>query len=407
MVTKHGKEIVLIDFGRSRRLPDGADSVEFSMTDADYSHDETIERMYSYSTIGYAAPECYADAAEGTAFPFSQQFIHGRMSIESDIFSFGASFWECLNIFDLVTRNNEFSRDPHEFYRRYFLSDDAYSDRDLSLTSRHYHQKIEDIIRKCTKKRETGCEQPSDKRYYHSYSELKKDIADAENSVPTIVRAENVRVRSAFSLVGKSLSVFTTILIIILIFRLSGFRIAEKKWDELTANYQSTQFSRLESIASDLVKTVPDSGFDDVYRRISSFTYSDGDIDEQEAALLVSLLEKRRNRISGQYIDEIMQYANTRKFREISVEIMKLDVSADSTGYDFAAAIYNTEVKKEKYDEAYRLLAEKYNDVQFRNAAVKLKNILDNDAAVAVISEKTGIAKDEITALFEMTGDYS
>lgn len=407
MVTKHGKELVLIDFGRSVRLPSGENYFSCRMESADYSSDETIDRMYSYSTIGYAAPECFAGATEESAFPFRQSCLNGKMSIESDIFSFGASFWECLNIFDLVTKGRGFSKDSHEFYRKYFLNDDAYTSRDLSLTSVHYHQKIEDIILKCTRKRTDGYTDPSDKRYYHSYSEIKKDIIEAENSVPNIVRAENIRVRSSFGLVGKALSVFTTILLVIVVFRISGYSIAGKKWDQLTENYKSTQFSRLETIASDLIKTVPDSGYDEVYRKISGFTYSDGDIDEQEAALLVSLLEKRKIKINDQYIDEIMQYANSRKFREISGEIMKLDIESSGTGYQFACAIYNTEIKKEKYEEAYELLIQYCDNTQFKNAAVKLKNILDNDETISIIAEKTGADKSEIKELFEKIGDYS
>jgi len=42
------------------------------------------------------------------------------MSVESDIFSFGATFWECLNIFELVTKNKLFSDDIHEFTGKIF-----------------------------------------------------------------------------------------------------------------------------------------------------------------------------------------------------------------------------------------------------------------------------------------------
>lgn len=407
MVTKHGRELVLIDFGRSVRLTSSDDYYTCELEAADYSNDETIDRMYSYSTLGYAAPECFAPASENSEYPFSQKCLRGKMSIESDIFSFGATFWECLNIFDLVTKGSDFSKDPHEFYRRYFLNDDAYTSRDLSLTSIHYHQKIEDIIRKCTRKRCEGYTGISDRRYYHSYSEIKKDIIEAENSVPNIVRAENIRVRSAFSLVGKALSVFTTLLIVIFVFRLAGYRIAYNKWEKLTDNYRSTQFSRLETIASDMIKTVPKSGFDDVYRKISGFTYTDGEIDEQEAGLLVSLLEKRKGNISDKYIDEIMQNADPRKFKEISSEIMSLDAETSGIGYSFACAVYNTEIKKENYAEAYELLSQHYDDAQFRNAAVKLKNILDNDNTISIISEKTGAGRSEINELFEKTGDYT
>ena len=78
------------------------------------------------------------------------------MSVESDIFSLGAAFWECLNIYELVTKNRLFAEDPHAFYQKYFLREALYSGRDLSCTSRYYHKKLDHIIRKCTRKRDTG-----------------------------------------------------------------------------------------------------------------------------------------------------------------------------------------------------------------------------------------------------------
>lgn len=408
MVTKHGKELVLIDFGRSKRIYDNSDKVLAPMPEVCYGDGETIEHMYQYGTLGYAAPECYAPESEGSKFPFSKNFIHGEMSIESDIFSFGATFWECLNIFDLVTKNNEFSHDAHDFYEKYFLSDNAYCNRDLTLASVHYHKKAEDIIKKCTRLREHGYTDKSDKRYYHSYKELRKDIIDASNSIPTIVRAENVKVKSAFGAVGKILSVFTTLLIIVAIYRVSGFKIANDKWDLLVENYQSTQFAKLENIASDMIKTASASKFDETYRKISGFVYSDGDIDEQEAAMLINLLsEKDSGDISPEYVDEIMKYANSRKFKEISKEIMKLDVSGSSTGYQLAQAIYNAEIKKENFDKAYETLCSYQNNSEFRNAVVKLKNVLDNDETIQYIIDSTGSTKDEIKELFNQIGNFS
>jgi hypothetical protein len=188
---------------------------------------------------------------------------------------------------------------------------------------------------------------------------------------------------------------------------LLGYKIAFSKWEKLTEKYQSTQFSRLETIATDMVKTVPDSRFNDVYTRISGFTYEDGEIDEQEAALLVSLLDKRMDNFKDQYIDEIMQNAAPRKFKEISNEIMKLDIESSCLGYKFACAIYNTEIKKSNYSEAYELLSQNYDNAEFRNASIKLKNILDNDETINIISENVGVSKAEIKELFKQTGDYS
>lgn len=76
--------------------------------------------MFQHGTLGYAAPECYAKPADGSEFPFELNFTQGKLSIESDIFSFGATFWECLNIFELVTKSRKFSEDVHDFYKDNF-----------------------------------------------------------------------------------------------------------------------------------------------------------------------------------------------------------------------------------------------------------------------------------------------
>jgi len=408
MVTKYGKELVLIDFGRSKRITDQEPYALSNLIDTDYSKNETIGRLYQYGTLGYSAPESYAPAADGSEFPFSLGFEKGKMYIESDIFAFGTTFWECLNIFDLVTRNNKFSADSHDFYRDHFLNDASYCSRDLSHTSPHYHKKIEEIIKKCTRKREEGFTDPDNKQYYHSYKDLKKDINEAAESVPTIVRAENIKVRSAFGMVGKSLAVFTAFLIVFFIYRIAGFRIASEKWADLTAGYHSTQFSKLDTIANDLIKTAPDNKLASTYSMISNFTYSsDGDIDEQEAALLAQLLNETKDpELVTESVNEIMQYANTRKFKEISGEIMKLDISDDCDGYILAKAIYNSEIKKSDYDEAFDVMCRYKRDKRFGNAAVKIKNILDNDQTIALLCESKGMTKEEIREVFKDAGNY-
>ncbi len=409
MVTKYGKELVLIDFGRSKRISDKRPCAVSNLIQADYSHDERIDCLYQYGTLGYSAPESYAPAAGGSVFPFGETFQKGVMFIESDIFAFGTTFWECLNIFDLVTKSSEFSADSHDFYRNHFLNDAAYCSRDLSLTSVHYHKKLEEIIKKCTRKREGNFTDTENKNYYHSYSEIKKDINELSESVPTIVRSENVKVRSAFGMVGKALAVFTAFVIITLIYRIAGFRIASDNWEALTDNYQSTQFFKLNTIAMDLIKTAPDNRLSETYSMVANFTYaSDGDIDEQEAALLISMLnEVSEPQLIRDSIDEIMQYANTRKFKEISGEIMKLDTDGECDGLTLAKAVYNAEVKKTDYAEAFDVLCKYKDSPQFRNAAVKIKNILDNDNTIGIICDARDMSKEDIKVLFKEIGNFT
>lgn len=174
MVTRYGKELVLIDFGRSKKVTNANRFALSNLSETDYNKNETLERPYEYGTLGYAAPECYSTASEDSLFPFTGDIEWGKMSIESDIFSWGVTFWECLNLFELVTKNEQFSTDMHDFYRKNFLYDAIYCNRDFSCTSIFYHKKLETIIKKCTKKRDKNYFNLNNKEYYHSYKELKK-----------------------------------------------------------------------------------------------------------------------------------------------------------------------------------------------------------------------------------------
>ena len=60
-----------------------------------------IEKMQKIAVLfrkilGYAAPECYCEAATEVPAPVKHVSERGKMSIESDIFSFGATFWSAL-----------------------------------------------------------------------------------------------------------------------------------------------------------------------------------------------------------------------------------------------------------------------------------------------------------------------
>ena len=396
MVTKYGKELVLIDFGRSKRINKSEGFALSKLSKVDYRDNETVEKMFQHGTLGYAAPECYAKPADGSEFPFELNFTQGKLSIESDIFSFGATFWECLNIFELVTKSRKFSEDVHDFYKDNFLNDKAYCSRDLSFTSIHYHKKLEDVIKKCTRKRSMDYLNQDNDSFYHSYKDLRRDIEEAKNSSPTIVRSENIKVRNAFSMFGGMIALCMTFLIISGVYRIVGFSVAEQKWSNLTSNYNATQFHKLEIVADDLIKTAPNGRFDETYSMIAEFTYKNGDIDYQEAALLVSILEIKKTDLLNEYIDEIMQYANSKNFKEISTEIIKLDVKKKGIGYELAEAIDNVEVGKSGILDAYGLLEKLKDNGRFKNAVVKLKNVLDNDETIELIAKNKNVSRAEI-----------
>ncbi|GAE86816.1 hypothetical protein JCM21531_140 [Acetivibrio straminisolvens JCM 21531] len=195
---------------------------------------------------------------------------------------------------------------------------------------------------------------------------------------------------------------FSVFLIIYFIFKIMAFNIAENKWEVLTSNYNETQFYKLEEVAKSLITTAPAGRVDEIYDQIADFTYKDGEISEYEAVMLVSLLQKINNNdlLPGR-VDEIMSNADIRKFKEISTEIIKLEVMGDSAGYDLAKAIFNVEVGKTNIVEAYETLVKYKINVELRNAVIKLKNTLDNDKNINIITKETGLNRHEIRALFE------
>lgn len=400
MVTRHGKELVLIDFGRSKTVTKARPFVQLDLPAVDYGKNETMDTLYQYGTLGYAAPECYKRAENGSVFPFTMSVEQGKMSIESDIFSLGATFWECLNMFELVTKHIEFSKDAHDFYRENFLNDDVYCNRDLSLTSPAYHKKLEIIIKKCMRTRNKKLFD-SDK-YYHSYRDLRKDIEDAKDSVPTIVKEENVKVNNLFRFCGAMLSFFLVFAIIYGIYHHSAFNIAQRKWDNITENYNDTQFYRLEEVAKELIMTAPAGQANSIYNEIAAFTYNGNDISEYEAAMLAELLQKvNSSSLLPKRVDEIMQHADTRKFKEISTEIVKLGEVNDSIGYELAQAIYNVEVGKTGIIDAYEILQNYQDNIEFQNAVIKLRNVLDNDENIKAISESENVPRQQIQEFFK------
>lgn len=400
MVTRYGKELVLIDFGRSKRVTTADRFAISSLTPVDYNKNETQEKQYQYGALGYAAPECFCEAAAGSNFPFSYKGEQGKMSIESDIFSFGATFWECLNMFEIITKTNSANFDIYDFYKEHFLNDAAYCNRDLSLTTTTYHLKLEKIIKKCTRTRNRDFT-TSDK-FYHSYKDLRKDIELAKDSVPTIIKDEDVKVRTAFHLCGVMISLALVFLIINSIYHLQAYKIAEHKWDNLTATYNDTQFSKLNQIAHDYISSASANRIDSTYDKIVNFTYqNNGNISDYEATMLVELLIYIGNRDNlPKRVDEIMLYADPGNFKAISNEIVKLDVFDECTGYELATAIYNVEVSKTNVIEAYDTLQKYKDNKDFRNAVIKLKNVLDNDENIRFIMDRTQHTRQEILEFF-------
>lgn len=414
MVTRYGKELILIDFGRSGTLNEN-DYIENQLAGADYNTEERIERMFQYGTLGYAAPENYVEAINGSKYPLDKNKVDlGKMTIESDIFSFGATFWECLNIFELYTNSREFAKDKSEggsydYYRNHVMNNEAYCDRDLSLTSSHYHLELEKIIRKCTRLRDENYRNPDNDRYYHSYKKLREDIEFARDSSPTIVKTENTKVRNTFGIVGTVVGFIVILIVLQGGLRLSLNYLSQRKWDSIVETYNSTQIERLGSVSADLIESSRTQNESKVYEDTYKFLLdNDNLIDSAEGSVLINLLDKMDDSIdiSG-YIDDIIINADDRRYSDIIKNIVKLKEPDQSLGYDISKAIYDIEIKgyssnnEKNIISGYNILVNNKDNKEFHSIIVRLKNTLNHDEAINIISNYTEKTRSEIIEFFD------
>lgn len=299
-------------------------------------------------------------------------------------------------MFEIITKINNSKFDIYDFYKDNLLNNTAYCNRDLSLTTTTYHKKLENIIKKCTKARNDNFT-TSDK-YYHSYKDLKKDLEIAKDSAPTIVKEEDVKVRTSFKLCGVMASLVFIFLIINSVYHIRSYKIAESKWNNLTSTYNETQFSKLSEIAKDYISAASVNDIDSTYQKIFDFTYqNNGDISDYEATMLVDILIQNHNLSDlPKKVDEIMLHADTSKFKDISSEIVKLDIYEECIGYELATAIYNVEVSKTNIIDAYNTLQKYKDNIQFKNAVIKLKYVIDNDENIQAIMNSTQQTREEV-----------
>lgn len=404
MVTRYGKELVLIDFGRSEYMDAETHSVQSNLGGADYNTDQTFARMFQYGTLGYAAPECFAEPINGSEFPLDDTGIQrGRMGVESDIFSFGATFWECLCLFELYTGNKDFATDKsmggsYEFYRKHILNDEAYCGRDLSITSKHYHEKLENIIRKCTRKRTEGYldrNNPAYANYYHNYEELQEDIQIAKDSAPALVKTENIKVRNSFGLAGVMAGLIGTVLIICGILKLSGSYYAQRKMDTIMNNYNPTLIERLEDAAVERMNSATEAEKHNIYNKAYDFLrQQDNSLEYSETIVLVNLLkEVGDGSFVAESVNNILLNVEQKGFINCIEYTVPNLTGCSGIGYELATQIYNAQ-KRTQLSECYSVLLKHADNTVFAVLTHRLAQDLNHDALITKIAEEQ-MAKEQ------------
>ncbi|MGN0470861.1 MAG: hypothetical protein ACI4GV_08105 [Acutalibacteraceae bacterium] len=440
MVTKHGKELVLIDFGRSQELTDSRTYQHYSdkenkTFDADYGEkqwqDIGKDNFYAYGTVGYAAPECYADQSKrvtksyGTLFPFIAQkkaLQHGLISVESDIFGFGATFWECLSIYEIGTDILNKAKNPSStsFFNKAITAkyeDDIhkgiveeYCDRDFRNIDSAYHESLEMILKKCTRTREFGFQDPDNtpNQFYHNFQSLQNDIERARDTIPSLDRKSDPLVRQMIGVSGFCSSLTICFLVLFLMITFFSNSIAWDKWNNLKDNYTDNQKITLRNVSQEMLKVPFENNKLGNFEEVLNFMYggspNDDVIDADEAEILTDLIteyipdESKR----GEYIDSIMTHPKSDNLDSISKSVYKVNLSENviSVGYELAKAISQVndadDNEGEKLIPAYKALCQYKNIPNYKTAISKLAAKLMTGKKIDTIASEMNLDREDV-----------
>ena len=410
MITNAGDEVVLIDFGRANYMDYGKDyvTVQFGGESAE-----------EYGTVGYAAPEAYNPEMVPYAH-FTSANLNGdlknacRLTVESDIFSLGATLWECMNIFVLYMNNSEYRKkftNGYHYQRFYdtdiMLSEEAYCNRDLSLASVHYYDKLEQIITKATRSRTPDYFDRDNKNYYHDYATLRNDIMDARERSPAVLRTDDIKVRNSFTVSAVFLGLLATLLCFLGFLYFFGGYFAAHKIDNIMESYQVSKHEALRRAAEEQMRATNLDGRKAIYDKILDFYYYENDgtdargISEEEAEDLAQLLDQIPDEeFSRRSFDKMLSYTDRQVLLVFSeyVAAADLDIKEDSEciGYELLEKIY--ESKQPRYaGECYKTLVKYGERAEYRNLLVYLAKQLNTDQKIDKIVESE--ESDEPTAI--------
>ncbi|MBQ8298190.1 MAG: protein kinase [Ruminococcus sp.] len=362
MIAAETESVVVIDFGKAIELPEN--SADMSL------YDIFSSELVAYGTIGYSAPECCDNEEIRRALNYSGEI--GRVDVRSDIFSFGAALWNCINP-GIQIRVNE----------------NGYFRRDLFNTPKGYTPELESIIMKCTEK------DPA--KRFQSYEELERAAVIAEKKL-------NMRDKPSklIWLVG-GLTALLTVFLVFFIY-LEGeresltFERARYNFDVMADEYTEHSIAEFKDTAIALVKA--DEGNTDSYMDILELSYTDNysvSSQELEEVLFNCLSYTDDASIREKYINTVMQNITDADIKSVSEAIAirkSLEDVRDCDGMRIAQAITDYQ---SNCAESYETLLE-YKDRSEYSAALRyLAKILSNDTAIVrEIAEHKGASEDAV-----------
>ena len=347
MISNETESITVIDFGKSMQIPPNAKNVSLNQ--------EFGDNIGVFGTNGFAAPECCDSPEMRSSLGLPST---GIVDVRSDIFSFGATLWDCIN--------------PQRSLR-IKPTEQGYFRRDLFNTPKGYIPELEAIIVKCTEK------DPADR--YQSYDELKDAAAYAEKKLLE---------RDKPSKLLLVCSILTGILIVMLLLsigisarrRVLTFDIARNNFIAMSQDYTEHNLSEYKETALALVEARPTEK--QSYLDILRVSYQDDDSiskTELEDVLLRCLDYTNEPDIMETYVDTIMQHVNDGNAKTIaeSLSIRRSLSEISSEGMRIARIINN--YSKDPV-AAYDLLGQYHGDSQYDAALHYLEKMLMNDSKI-------------------------
>lgn len=439
MVTKHGKELVLIDFGRSRELTDNRTYQHYSdlknkTFTANYEEkqwqDIGKDNFYAYGTVGYAAPECYAKQTENVTskkgtFPFAKQqdaITNGCISIESDIFGFGTTFWECLSIYEIGMKllNKSTDTSSPSFFNKAIMAQyehdihegrvDEYCDRDFRNIDSAYHESLEMILKKCTHIRTKSFQEPekTSDSYYHNFYSLQNDIERARDTIPSLDRKSDPLVRQMIGISGFCSALTICFFILFGILTVFSNSLAWDKWNNLKKNYTDNQKPMLRDISQEMLQ-VPFvnnryGNFEEILKFMYSGAPNDDVIDRDEAEILTNLMVKYIPDESSwvKYLDTIIKNAKSDNLDNIAEDVYRVNLSEEfqSDGYELAKAISQVnnadDTEADKLLPAYNTVLKYKDNSEYKTAVSKLAAKLMTGKKIDTIAAKLDTDRESV-----------
>ena len=288
MISNETESITVIDFGKSMELSTNSPNLSLNY--------EFGDNIGVYGTNGFAAPECCDSPEMRNSLNLPST---GVVDVRSDIFSFGASLWDCIN------------PQPNIHIKP---TEQGYFKRDLFNTPKGYVPELEELIIKCTEKN------PDDR--YQSYDELKAAAIHAEAKL--LERDKPRKTLLVFSII-------TGLLIVLLIFSLAinarrnnlTFEIAKNNFEIMAENYTEHNISEYKETAIAYIEANPNNA--ESYEAVLNVSFKDDDsVSKQELEdVLFKCLDKTDDKtIMKKYINTVMQHVNDINPKTISESLV-------------------------------------------------------------------------------------